>query len=152
MKWFNKEMGDMKNLLSEILKVVGTKDPPPSAPQSSADIVPRPLGPSIPEAGPSGPSVHEAGPSGAETATSKQPAEEVGPSEHLVVEPPGPVISKAGQQDVEESAVAPEAPESSSLATPAPSSPPSSSTAPPAPPTFKQPLPRTISSPTPFPS
>ncbi|MQM09509.1 hypothetical protein Taro_042383, partial [Colocasia esculenta] len=73
MKWFNKEMGSMKSMLSEILKVVGAQSTPPPPPAA-------------------------------------QRSEEVPPS------------------------------------------PPSSSTAPPAPHTFKKPQPRTISSPTPFPS
>ncbi|MQM12722.1 hypothetical protein Taro_045641 [Colocasia esculenta] len=203
MKWFNKEMGTMKMMVSKILKAVGSTDstPHPSVPQSTTRDVPRPSGPSLQECGPPGQSEGISGPSGPivvdqaeqpsgtsvdapagpsgpsiaalfsenlpildadvskgtessgpEIAAGKQSAEVVGPPEHSVVEPPGLVISEAGQQDVAESAVAPEAPESSFLATPAPSSPPSSSTAPPAPPTFKQPLPRTISSPTPFPS
>ncbi|MQM18452.1 hypothetical protein Taro_051444 [Colocasia esculenta] len=74
-----------------------------------------------------------------------------GPSED-VVGPSGPVVSEGVLPRVEEPVVASEAPDPSSLATPAPPSPPSSSISPPAPITFKQPLPRTISSPTSFPS
>ncbi|MQM22323.1 hypothetical protein Taro_055374 [Colocasia esculenta] len=51
----------------------------------------------------------------------------------------------------EDQAKAPEHPSSSPLPTPPPPSPPSSFTVPPAPATFKQPLPKNISSPTPFP-
>ncbi|MQM22108.1 hypothetical protein Taro_055156 [Colocasia esculenta] len=151
MKWFNKEMGNMKAMLSEILKV----------------DVSRPSGPSGQETGPPGPA--EAIPptevSEQESSQARQQVEEVEPSGLILVDPAGPslpqavqkesigpVISKDVQYGVVEPAVAPEAPEPSSLATPAPPSPPSSSTAPQAPPTFKQLMPRTISSPTPFPS
>ncbi|MQL71658.1 hypothetical protein Taro_003976 [Colocasia esculenta] len=65
--------------------------------------------------------------------------------------PLGSVVSEGEIPRVEEPAIAPEAPDPSPLATPAPPSPPSSSTAPLAPIPFKQPMPRTISSPTPFP-
>ncbi|MQL93769.1 hypothetical protein Taro_026418 [Colocasia esculenta] len=154
MKWFNKEMGTMKTMLSEILK---TDVPRPSGP-SEADV-PRPLEPSEQEAGPPGPAeaVPPAEISEQEPSQTRQQVEEVelvglSKPQAVQVEPAGPVISKDVQSGVEEPAVAPEAPEPSFLATPAPSSPPSSSKAPQAPPTFKQPMPRTISSPTPFPS
>ncbi|MQL92054.1 hypothetical protein Taro_024674 [Colocasia esculenta] len=116
---------------------IGVEDSGPSGPkvveQSSQDQpaqgASRPPGPSIEQAGPPGPVVDESGPSG--------PVESQ--DEHGRVEAP-----------VEE-AVPPEPP-TSPLQTPAPPSPPSSTTAPPAPATFKQPLPKNISSPTPFPT
>ncbi|MQM19052.1 hypothetical protein Taro_052052 [Colocasia esculenta] len=112
--WFNKEMGSMKSILSEILKAVGAQAPPPPPPpatQRSEEDVPRPSGPAEQVAGPSGPA------------------------------------AAASQAEV-----TPEPPAPSSTQTRVPPSPPSSSTAPPAPQTFKKPQPRTISSPTPFPS
>ncbi|MQM11144.1 hypothetical protein Taro_044047 [Colocasia esculenta] len=55
-RWFNKELGSMKTMLSEILKAVGTQaPPPPPADQRSEEGVPRPSGPDEQEAGPSGP-------------------------------------------------------------------------------------------------
>ncbi|MQL71932.1 hypothetical protein Taro_004266 [Colocasia esculenta] len=130
MKWFNKEMGSMKSMLSEILKAVGAQAPPPPPPaaQRSEEDVPRPSGPVEKVQGPSGPAEKVSGPSGT-------------------------LESEFVQHIAEEAeAVAPEPPAPSSTQTPVPSSPPSSSTAPPAPQTFKKPQPRTISSPTPFPS
>ncbi|MQM00941.1 hypothetical protein Taro_033687, partial [Colocasia esculenta] len=108
----------------------------PSGPSSIAEdrpsgqIVVEPVGPTGPQevqkepGGPSGPVKVVLGPSG--------PVK-------VVLGPTGSVVYEDVQSSVEELAVAPEAPEPSSVATPAPSSPPSSSTAPPAPPTFKQP-------------
>ncbi|MQM18558.1 hypothetical protein Taro_051554 [Colocasia esculenta] len=153
--------------------------PHPSIPQSTTSDVPRPSGPSLQECGPPGQSEGISGPSGPIVVDQEEqpsgisvdaPAGPSGPSiatlfsESLPIldadvskgsEPSGPEIAEGKQSaevDVAESAVAPEAPESSFLATPAPSSPPTSSTAPPAPTTFKRPRPRPISSPTPFPS
>ncbi|MQL99695.1 hypothetical protein Taro_032421 [Colocasia esculenta] len=138
--------------LSEILKAVGSKTPPqPSAPQSSLGAIPRPSGPSVQVSGPSGPEVATES-SDLVPSQGRQLAEGAVPSGQNVEEPTGSVISMEVLHGAEEATVAPEAPESSTLATPTPSTPPSSSTAPPAPPTFKQPMPRTISSPTPFPS
>ncbi|MQM17763.1 hypothetical protein Taro_050739 [Colocasia esculenta] len=59
-RWFNKEMGSMKSMLSEILKAVGAQAPPPPPPptaQRSEEDVPRPSGPAEQVAGPSGPAV-----------------------------------------------------------------------------------------------
>ncbi|MQM14629.1 hypothetical protein Taro_047563 [Colocasia esculenta] len=157
MKWFNKEMGSMKSMLSEILKVVGAQAPlpPPAQPsKGNEEGVARPSGPSDQESGPSGPkivsqtAVVEYGPSGPEIV-SLAAAVESGPS--------GPSDQGSGpvgfeQILAEEAAVALEPPSPSPTQTPAPSSPLSASTAPPAPQPFKQPQPRTISSPTPFPT
>ncbi|MQL70402.1 hypothetical protein Taro_002690 [Colocasia esculenta] len=156
-RWFNKELGSMKTMLSEILKAVGAQAPPrpPPAAQRSEEDVPRPSGPDEQVAGLSGPAasspqaeVSGSGPSG--------PVEQVqgpsGPTEK-VSGPSGPLESEFVQQVAEEEeAVAHEPPTPSSTQTLVPPSPPSSSTAPPAPQTFKKPQPRTISSPTPFPS
>ncbi|MQL69285.1 hypothetical protein Taro_001572 [Colocasia esculenta] len=141
-RWFNKELGSMKTMLSEILKAVGAQAPPPPPPadQRSEEGVPRPSGPDEQVAGPSGPAtaspqaeVSGSGPSGPDEQVSRPS----GQAEHITEEA---------------EAVAPGPPAPSSTQTPIPSSPPSSSTAPPAPQTFKKPQPRTISSPTPFPS
>ncbi|MQM20479.1 hypothetical protein Taro_053500 [Colocasia esculenta] len=61
MKWFNKEMSDMKTMLSVILRTGGFS---PSDTQSRPAAVPRPPGPPAQESGPSGPSVQASGPSG----------------------------------------------------------------------------------------
>ncbi|MQL83549.1 hypothetical protein Taro_016040, partial [Colocasia esculenta] len=73
-RWFNKELGSMKTMLSEILKVVGAQapaPPPPPAAQRNEEDVPRPSGPDEQVAGPSGPAatspqaeVSGSGPSG----------------------------------------------------------------------------------------
>ncbi|MQM15167.1 hypothetical protein Taro_048107 [Colocasia esculenta] len=158
-QWMKGEFDSVKKLISSREQSSSAPPiPPPADPVSSS-------GPSHArhqeeEVGPSGPSgiaedwpsgqivVEPAGPSGPQ-AVQKEPAGPSGPDE-VVSGPTGPVVSEDVQSSVEELAVAPKAPEPSSLATPAPSSLPSSSIAPPAPPTFKQPMPRTISSPTPF--
>ncbi|MQM16944.1 hypothetical protein Taro_049906 [Colocasia esculenta] len=151
MKWFNKEMGSMKSMLSEVLKIVGAQAPPPPPPdaQRSEEDIPGPSGPDEQVSGPSGQEeISGSGPSG--------PVEQVeGPSEpaEKVSGPSGPLESESVQHIAEETeAVAPEPPAPSSTQTPVPPSPLSSSTAPLAPQTFKKPQPRTISSPTPFPS
>ncbi|MQL76152.1 hypothetical protein Taro_008527 [Colocasia esculenta] len=119
MRWFNKELSEMKTMLSVISRTGGLSS---SATQSRPTAVPRPPGPPAPESGPSGPSVKASGPSG-----------------------PSVVVSE-GQAQGKEPVAATKAPESSTLVTPIPSSPSSSSTAPPAPPTFKHPMPRTQTS------
>ncbi|MQL99152.1 hypothetical protein Taro_031876 [Colocasia esculenta] len=141
MKWFNKEMGTMKEMLEKIMKVVGDHIPPPPADQAQ-------------ESGPSGPA------SEAAAAAAAEP-EEVGPEvpADQVAGPPGPskqgsgpLVSESVQIEVEEF-LAPKPPAPSSPShTPIPPSPPSAPTAPPAPQTFKKPQSRPISSPTPFPS
>ncbi|MQM14135.1 hypothetical protein Taro_047065 [Colocasia esculenta] len=137
MKWFNKEMGSMKALLSEVLQAIKAQAPPSSEPPSTSAAEmegPSVVSEEVPlESGPSGPSIQEQGQSGS-------PVEGSGPSE------------QAGKKQIpaEEPVVDPVPPISSPSQTPAPPSPPSASTAPPAPPTFKQPQPRNISSPTPF--
>ncbi|MQL78709.1 hypothetical protein Taro_011146 [Colocasia esculenta] len=155
MKWFNQEMGSMKNLLGEILKVVGAQispHPPPAA--------------QVPESGPSGPSAQEAGPTGPEaTATPAEaavnvqgpsgPADQVegppGPSEQRL-RPSGLVECESVQEETEEESLATKPPAPSSPShTPIPPTPPSAPTAPPTPQTFKKPQSRPISSPTPFP-
>ncbi|MQL68427.1 hypothetical protein Taro_000706 [Colocasia esculenta] len=88
MKWFNKELSSMKVMLSEVLKVVGPKDPTPQERE--------PSGPSEANAGPSGqisvdlvelPSGHsvdaQAGPSVVALAGPSGPSIEVQPSEKL---------------------------------------------------------------------
>ncbi|MQL74066.1 hypothetical protein Taro_006414 [Colocasia esculenta] len=119
MRWFNKELSEMKTMLSAISRSGG---PSSSATQSRPAAVPRPPGPPAQESGPSGPSVQASGPSG-----------------------PSAVVSE-GQAKGKEPVAATKAPETSTLVTPIPSSPSSSSTAPPAPPTFKHPMPRTQTS------
>ncbi|MQM13062.1 hypothetical protein Taro_045983 [Colocasia esculenta] len=103
------------------------EDVRPSGPKVVEEVV-RPSGPiEAEQSGPPGPILDEFGPS-------------------------GPMESEAVLDRVEDQVVAPEPPSSSPLPTPAPPSPPSSSTTSPVPTTFKQPLPRNISSATPFPS
>ncbi|MQL99375.1 hypothetical protein Taro_032099 [Colocasia esculenta] len=152
MKWFNKELGSMKMMLSEVLKAVGPKDPTPqerepSEPsednaepsrQISVDLV------ELPSGRPSGPSVEV------------QPSEKLPTEDSILCQGSGPEKESLNPvepvADSANQAVAPEPPASSSLPTPVAPSPPSSSTAPPAPTTFKRPRPRSISSPQPFPS
>ncbi|MQL88287.1 hypothetical protein Taro_020844 [Colocasia esculenta] len=100
---------------------------------------------------PSGPQVVEEVATAVQDHAEAMKARPPGPSED-VVGPTRPVVSEGVIPRVEEPAVAPEAPNPSSLVTPTPPSPPSSSTAPPALIPFKQPMPRSISSPTLFPS
>ncbi|MQM06223.1 hypothetical protein Taro_039044 [Colocasia esculenta] len=119
MWWFNKELSDMKTMLSAISKIGGLS---PSATQSRPAAVPRPPGPPAQESGPSGPSVQASGPSGRSAVVSE------------------------GQAKGKEPVAATKAHETSTLATPISSSLSSSSTAPPAPPTFKHPMPRTQTS------
>ncbi|MQM13200.1 hypothetical protein Taro_046123 [Colocasia esculenta] len=153
MKWFNNEMGSMKTMLSEILKVVGAQVPPPHPPPAAQ----------VPELGPSGPSVPVSGPSAATAAAEAEVNEQgsSGPAEQdkgpprpaeKVSGPSGPLEFEPVQNLAEEEVLVPEPPAPTSFQTPVPPSPPSSSTAPPAPQTFKKPQPRPISSPTPFPS
>ncbi|MQM00002.1 hypothetical protein Taro_032733 [Colocasia esculenta] len=146
MKWFNKEMGTMKEMLEKILKAVGDHIPP-HPPSDQAQ-----------ESGPSGPA-----PEAAAAAAAAEP-EEVGPEvpTDQVARPPGPseqglgpsgpLVSESVQIEAEEF-LAPKPPAPSSPShTPIPPTPPSTPTAPPAPQTFKKPQSRPISSPTPFPS
>ncbi|MQM00052.1 hypothetical protein Taro_032781 [Colocasia esculenta] len=112
------------------------------------------------EVWPSGPvSAEDARPSGPKVV------EESGQPAQTVSGPPGPVVDKQsgplGPVEIQDEPVkveepvaeaVPPEPPSFLLQTPAPPSPPSSTTAPPAPATFKQPLPKNISSPTPFPT
>ncbi|MQL90497.1 hypothetical protein Taro_023096, partial [Colocasia esculenta] len=83
MKWFNKEMGSMKNMLSEILKVVGAQAPPPPPPAAQ-----------VQESGPSGPAPAVAA---AEVNVQgfPEPAEQVSG-------PTGPLESEPVQTEVEE--------------------------------------------------
>ncbi|MQM18090.1 hypothetical protein Taro_051075, partial [Colocasia esculenta] len=151
MKWFNQEMGSMKSLLGEILKVVGAQVSPPPPPAAQ---VPQ-SGPSAQEVGPTGPEAAAAlaeaaviieGPSGPDDQVKGPP----GPAEQGSG-PSGPLESESMQKEAEESlAPKPLAPPSPSH-TPIPPTPPSAPTAPPTPQTFKKPQSRPISSPTPFP-
>ncbi|MQM07101.1 hypothetical protein Taro_039938 [Colocasia esculenta] len=117
--WFNKEMGSMKSMLSEILKAVGAQAPPPPPPptaQRSEEDVPRPSGPAEQVAGPSRP---VAASSQAEVSESRPagPVEQVqelaGPAEK-VSGPSGSVESVSVQPIAEEAVVAPEPPAPSS--------------------------------------
>ncbi|MQM15603.1 hypothetical protein Taro_048550 [Colocasia esculenta] len=153
------ELGSLKKLvtdLSDFVRVHLTAPAPPAPTQSMPEEV-GPSEPSLKVLGPSGPSAEEVGPS--------EPSLKVlGPSGPYVVEdistgPSGPfkpvelVAGPTGPQgSVEEAIVPPRPSESPNLQTPAPSSPPTSFTTPPAPETFKKPLPKHISSPTPFPT
>ncbi|MQL86738.1 hypothetical protein Taro_019273 [Colocasia esculenta] len=132
----------MKGEFDSVKKLISSREQ-----SSSAPPIPPPTDP-VSSSGPSQARQQEedAGPSGPSGIAEDRPlgqivVEPVGPSGpvKVVSGPTGSVVSEDVQSSVEELAVAPKAPESSSLATPAPSSPPSSSTAHPAPPTFKQP-------------
>ncbi|MQL84481.1 hypothetical protein Taro_016988 [Colocasia esculenta] len=106
------------------------------------------------DAGPSGPKVVEGQPAHAASGPSTEQPGPLGPVVDEQSGPSEPVESQDEQGRVEapvEEAV-PLEPPSSPLQTPAPPSPPSSTTAPLALATFKQPLPKHISSPTPFPT
>ncbi|MQM06134.1 hypothetical protein Taro_038955, partial [Colocasia esculenta] len=142
------------SVTKEISQAVGAQAPPPPPPaaQRSEEDIPRPSGPDVQVAGPSGPA---AASSQAEVSGSGPPGpvEQVQGPVEKVSGPLGLLESESVQQVAEETeAVDPEPPAPSSTQTPVPPSPPSSSTAPPAPQTFNKPQPRTISSPTPFPS
>ncbi|MQM13394.1 hypothetical protein Taro_046319, partial [Colocasia esculenta] len=149
MKWLNNEMSSMKTMLSEILKVVGAHVTPPHPPPATQ----------VPESGPSGSSVPVFGLAAAEAEVNEQgssgPAEQdKGPQRpaEKMSGPSGSLEFELVQNLAEEEVLVPEPPAPTSSQTLVPQSPPSSSTAPPAPQTFKKPQPRTISSPTPFPS
>ncbi|MQM13582.1 hypothetical protein Taro_046507 [Colocasia esculenta] len=128
------ELGSLKKLVTDLSDFVRVQlsAPVPPAPTQSVPEVVGPSGQSVAESGPPRPSLEESGPSG--------------PSVQMesVTGPTGPQVS------VEEAVVPPEPSESPNLQTPAPSSQPTSFTAPPAPENFKKPLPKHISSPTPF--
>ncbi|MQL75640.1 hypothetical protein Taro_008017 [Colocasia esculenta] len=126
MKWFNKEMSDMKSMLAVLSRPSGAS---PTATQSRPVAVPRPPGPPAQESRPAGPSVQASGPSGPPVSASGSS----GPSS----------VVKEGQDKGKEPMTASKAPDTSTLATPTLSSPSSPSTAPPAPPTVKHPVPRT---------
>ncbi|MQM12999.1 hypothetical protein Taro_045919 [Colocasia esculenta] len=154
MMWFNQEMGTMKNLLGDILKVVGAQIPPPPPPAAQ-----------VPESGPSRPSVQEVGPTGPKAAAA--PAEAAvnvegpsGPADQVKGPPrpaeqgsgpSGPLESESVQKEAEKFLEPKPSAPSSPSHTPIPPTPPSAPTAPPAPQTFKKPQSRPISSPTPFP-
>ncbi|MQM15348.1 hypothetical protein Taro_048289 [Colocasia esculenta] len=113
---------------SEDLVHLSTPPPPaPTQPVSEEPIV-GPSRPVVEDSGPPGPTVKESGPPG----PSMEKSGPTGPSARES-EPLGPVESEAEQ-------------------TPAPSSPPPSFSTPPAPEPSKKPLPKHISSPTPFPA
>ncbi|MQM17058.1 hypothetical protein Taro_050027 [Colocasia esculenta] len=138
------ELGSLKQLVSNLSEFVRAQlsVPAPSAPtQSVPEEAVRPPGPCEEEVRPSGPSEEEVRPPGSSV-------EESGPS--------GPVESVAEpvrfRAPIDVAAVPPEPAVPSSLQTPAPSFPPTSSSAPPALEPSKKPLPKHISSPTPFPA
>ncbi|MQM06352.1 hypothetical protein Taro_039173 [Colocasia esculenta] len=110
MRWFNKEMSDIKNLLANLSRSSGVT-------QSSPAEVPRPPGPPAEVSRPTGPPVQASGPPG--------------PSGQASV-----VRAVKGKEPMSATL----APDTSNLATPVLSSPTSPSTAPPAPPTIKHPL------------
>ncbi|MQL77297.1 hypothetical protein Taro_009704 [Colocasia esculenta] len=154
------ELGSLKKLvtnLSDFVRVQLSAPVPPAPTQSMPEVSARPPGPSESVelvARPSGTFVDEVRPSGSSVAESGPPGpslEESGPSGpsvqmESVAGPTGPQVS------VQEVVVPPGPSKSPNLQTPAPSSPPTSFTAPPAPETFKKPLRKHISSPTPFPA
>ncbi|MQM21488.1 hypothetical protein Taro_054530 [Colocasia esculenta] len=121
MRYFNKELSDMKTMLGVFSKSSGMSPGRPAAPRP-----PGPAGPSAQGSGPSGPSVvRSPGPVAASGSSGPSPA--VRESQAKGKEPVS--VSKA--------------PDTSSLATPTLSTPSSTSTAPPTPPTIKHPMPRT---------
>ncbi|MQL89558.1 hypothetical protein Taro_022126 [Colocasia esculenta] len=143
------ELGSLKKLvtnLSDFVRVQLLAPAPPAPTQSMPEEV-GPSGPSVTEFGPPGPSLEESGPSGP-CVVEDISAGPTGPSVQMesVAGPTGPQVS------VDEVVVPPGPSESPNLQTPAPSSPPTFFTAPLAPVTFKKPLSKHISSPTPFPT
>ncbi|MQM09682.1 hypothetical protein Taro_042559 [Colocasia esculenta] len=163
-RWVRSELISIKDSIAALGDLVRAQSS--NAPPTPSLVEPvRSSGPSEArqqDAGPSGPISEEpAGPSGPqvveEVATAVHDHAEAvksGPSGPIedVSGPTGSVVFEGEIPRVEEPVVALEAPDPSPLATLAPPSPLSSSTAPPAPIPFKQPMPRSISSPIPFPS
>ncbi|MQL92734.1 hypothetical protein Taro_025368 [Colocasia esculenta] len=140
------DLGSLKKLvtnLSDFLRVQLSAPAPPAPTQSMPEEV-GPLGPSVAKFGPPGPSLEESGPCAVEDISVGPYGQSV--QKESVAGPTGPQVS------VEEAVVPPRPSESPNLQTPTPSTPPTSFTAPPAPETFKKPLPKHISSPTPFPT
>ncbi|MQL83217.1 hypothetical protein Taro_015705 [Colocasia esculenta] len=129
------ELGTLKKLVTNLsdCESVHLSAPAPPAPTQSMPKEVGPSGPTFAESSPLGPSLEESGPS--------RPSMQM----ESVAEPTGPQVS------VEEAVVPLGPSESPNHHTPAPSSPPTSFTAPPAPKIFKKPLPKHISSRTPFP-
>ncbi|MQM00258.1 hypothetical protein Taro_032991, partial [Colocasia esculenta] len=170
------ELGSMKQLmtsLSDFVRVqLSSLAPPAPTQQVSEEPAVGPSRPVVVESGPSGSIAEEdirpPGPSEEESRPLRPTVQELGPPRPSMEEsgatepsagesgPSGQVKSKVEQvriqEPVEVAAVPPEPPIPSSLQTLAPSSPPSSSTAPLESKTLKQPLPKHISSPTPFPT
>ncbi|MQL71214.1 hypothetical protein Taro_003533 [Colocasia esculenta] len=147
------KLGSLKQIvtdLSDFVRVHLSAPAPPAPTQFVPQVSSGPSGSVEPVAGPSGPFVEESGPPGPS-------AEEVGPSGPFVKES-GPCVGEdlsvgpSGPSKPVESVAEPTGPQGSVEETPAPSSPPTSFTTPPAPKTFKKPLPKHISSPTPFPA
>ncbi|MQL83074.1 hypothetical protein Taro_015558 [Colocasia esculenta] len=126
MKWFNKEMSDMKSMLAGLSR---SSEVSPAATQSRPATIPRPPGPPVQESRPAGPSAQALGPPGPPVPASGSS----GPSS----------VVREGQDKRKEPMTATKAPNTSTLATPTLSSPSSPSTAPPAPPTVKHLVPRT---------
>ncbi|MQL88568.1 hypothetical protein Taro_021137 [Colocasia esculenta] len=171
------ELGSIKKLVQDLTVFVREQLPIPASPAPTPVVPVYSLGPSGPrieeqeavrpsgqvnfeDSGPSGPQV-------VEDPSQDQPAKDAsGPPGPSIEQagPPGPVVDESRpsgpvesqvehgrfEEPVEE--VVPPEPPTSPFQTPAPPSPPSSTTTPPAPATFKQPLPKNISSPTPFPT
>ncbi|MQM21615.1 hypothetical protein Taro_054658 [Colocasia esculenta] len=166
------ELGSLKELVADLSNFVRAQLPIPAPPAPTQPMPEGSSGPSGPrneeEVRPPGPSEEAVRPSGPIVVEEESAQEASGPPGPSVGEsgPPGPVVEESGPSGPVESAaeqvrleypveatVVPLEPlVFSPLKTPAPSSPPSSSTAPPAPATFKQPLPKHISSPAPFPT
>jgi len=130
MRYFNKEMSDMKNLLANLSRSSGV---PPAPTQSSPAEVPRPPGPPVEVSRPTGPPVQGSGPSVARSP---------GPVAASWSSGPSPAVRESQAKGKEPVSVS-KAPDTSSLATPTLFTPSSPSTAPPAPPTTKHPMPRT---------
>ncbi|MQM21055.1 hypothetical protein Taro_054086 [Colocasia esculenta] len=170
LRWMKTELGSMKTLVTDLSDVVRAHlaSIAPRAPTHAVPKSSRPSGlVSVEKVRPPGPrneeEIQPSGTSNAEEEVWPIGVEDSGPS-WPKAGPPGPVVDESGSSGPVESqdehgrveapieeAVPPEPP-TSPLQTPAPPSPPSSTTSPPAPATFKQPLPKNISSPTPFPT
>ncbi|MQL97077.1 hypothetical protein Taro_029771 [Colocasia esculenta] len=136
MRYFNKEMSDMKTLLGVLSRSSGMSPGRPAAPRPPGPPSQGPAGPSAQGSGPAGPSAQGSGPSGPSVVRSPGPVAASGSSG------PSPAVRESQAKGKEPVSVS-KAPDTSSLATPTLFTPSSPSTAPPAPPTIKHPMPRT---------
>ncbi|MQM03823.1 hypothetical protein Taro_036611 [Colocasia esculenta] len=152
------ELGSLKKLvtdLSDFVRVHLSALAPPaptqpvpevsSGPSELVETVAELSGPSVEESGPPGPIVEEFGPSGPSAIESRPPGTSLEESRPCVAEDVSVGPSRPSKQV--ESMAGPTGPQ-----TPAPSSAPKSFTAPLAPEPSKKPLPKHLSSPTPFPT